>query len=219
MVRRLIEESGSVPQHLSKIRTAYHEAGHAVVSRVVGAPLNVATIKPDEKRLGHVSYQSIQHRRRQDVNEHWYVNIMVSMAGRASEEMVLGFLRPDGGDRTDRRHVRKFANILTGFKSDALEIERKLRRCTTYTVENMKHSIKGVAEALLRSETLDQKRVDQIIAKSGELHKARRWIAWYWQARGLTPKRRRKPDAPKRRSSDQLARLPISEEMRLAILY
>jgi len=61
MVRRLIEESSlNVPQHLRRIRTAYHEAGHAVVARAVGFPIDVVTIKPDETNLGHVTHQSLR---------------------------------------------------------------------------------------------------------------------------------------------------------------
>lgn len=210
MVLRLIEESSlGVPQRLRTIRIAYHEAGHAVVARAIGLPIERATIESDETSLGHVmpskgvpEIAELWTRRKGHTlldNEAWYADVMVSMAGREAEMMVLGFLRPDGGDRDDRRLIRKSGRVLAW---DLPDFEKTLRSCTMHTVMHLKRSIRGVAEALLGSETLGQKRVDQIIAKSGELAEARRFIAWRWREDGLTPKRRRKPGAPKRRASD-----------------
>lgn len=57
MIRRLIEESRlEVPAELGQIRTAYHEAGHAVVARVLGIPVNVVTVTANDKSLGHVVF-------------------------------------------------------------------------------------------------------------------------------------------------------------------
>lgn len=104
MIRRLIEESRlGVPQELSQIRTAYHEAGHAVVARALGIPVMVATAAANARSLGHVVFAETplqMHHRLCDAGRAekiravrewtaWQAHIRAVMAGREAEVAVL----------------------------------------------------------------------------------------------------------------------------------
>ncbi|MCW5704896.1 MAG: ribbon-helix-helix protein, CopG family [Bradyrhizobium sp.] len=181
MIRRLIEESRlGVPQEIGQIRTAYHEAGHAVVARVLGIPVTIATITKEGSSLGHVVIgESVWdlHRRlcgagtvAKDRAVHeataWRVHIMVMMAGRAAETTLLGFHHDDKGNRQDKHHIKRLAKVLPARSHD--EILEELEIKTETIVKAMPNSIRRVAEALKRSKSLNQSRIDRIIAAAGE---------------------------------------------------
>ena len=182
MIRRLIEESRlGVPEHLARLRTAFHEAGHAVVARALGLPIDHVTILPTERSLGHVQNgESVldthvrlnienHHRGRgYDSESARCSHIMMLMAGREAEQMVLGFHHPTGGDRHDRRLISRFAKPISPvqYRKSILD---NLRSATMWMVmKDFPKSITQVARALLTAKTLDQKRVDKIIAATGE---------------------------------------------------
>jgi len=218
MVWRLIEESSlGVPLHLRTIRTAYHEAGHAVVARVLGVAVDRMTIEADEERLGsvrHASPHDVYGKRRDDRPEHgYYSSIMINLAGRAAEITLLDIHRRDAGDRSDRRRINKDIRIVSKPEwqtvsrrgprpvNDALKRELKVMTENLVGVK-MRRSIKGVAEALLRSQTIGQAEIDRIINKSGELPEARHFVAERWQSLGLVQRSRRPKNAPRRRTTD-----------------
>jgi ATP-dependent Zn protease len=160
MVLRLIEESRlGVPQQIGRIRTAYHEAGHAVMARRLDIPVELATILPGKKSLGHVKTEAFlsTHDRQQGK---FYV--MMLMAGREAERMVLDFHHDTNGDRMDQRKIRRLAKWLMLDESDIENLRRQTRR--ELMTDIIKQSVKRVADALLRLETIDQKRIDAIIA-------------------------------------------------------
>jgi hypothetical protein len=181
MIRRLIEESRlGVPPGLSQIRTAYHEAGHAVVARVLGIPVTMATINPGTRSLGHVVFgeSAFQMHTRlceaggaakdRAVREStaWRTHIMAIMAGREAEIAILGFHHDDKGDRQDKRDINRLAKWLDYKARD--EILHSLRVDTMQLVSNTARSIRRVAGGLRQSASLDQNQIDQIITEMDE---------------------------------------------------
>lgn len=170
MVRRLIEESRlDVPGELRRVRTAYHEAGHAVVARALGVEVLNVSIVADDIVLGSVSHK-IPTRIiffETDVVE---THLMILMAGRESEKMNLGFFHNDGGDRRDRRDMKPFIRLYKTAKGAKVDesLEELRNKTVSLVMIDFKESIRQVARALLSAKTLDQKRLDQIIAKTGE---------------------------------------------------
>ena len=86
-----------------KVRIAYHEAGHAVVSRQLTHvdPIEKVTIVPRGRALGYVMYQP-----QEDKNLHTRTEIMdriVSLlGGRAAEEVLLGDVSTGAADDLER---------------------------------------------------------------------------------------------------------------------
>ncbi|HWI60736.1 MAG TPA: ATP-dependent zinc metalloprotease FtsH [Symbiobacteriaceae bacterium] len=86
-----------------KVRIAYHEAGHAVVSRQLthADPIEKVTIVPRGRALGYVMYQP-----QEDKNLHTRTEIMdriVSLlGGRAAEEVLLGEVSTGAADDLER---------------------------------------------------------------------------------------------------------------------
>jgi len=218
MVWRLIEESSlGVPHELRTIRIAYHEAAHAVVARTLGVAVDSATIKSDQERLGAVRYASphdVYGKRREDWPEQaYYSSIMINLAGLAAEMKLLHIHRRDQGNRSDWRRANKDINQVSqsrSLQSDRRELKSiadtlkfQLRLLTEDLVEvKLRRSIKGVAEALLGSQTIGQDQIDRIIGKSGELPDARRFVVRRWESHGLARKTRRSRNAPRRRATD-----------------
>jgi hypothetical protein len=173
MLLRLIEESRlGVPQGLSRIRTAYHEAGHAVISRAFGVSVVRATIIREGSSLGHILNGSDVH------SANGLAHVMILMAGREAEQMVLGFHHDTRGDRSDRRKIMSALRHIWSSDRDKLIKEMRIRT-GRLVMRKFRQSIINVAQALLSAETLDQKRLDQIIKKTGEkIDDAAEWCAY-----------------------------------------
>jgi hypothetical protein len=130
---RKIATGGAVPvKVMNKRTTAYHEAGHAVIARVLTLPCGPATIKPDyHKRTWGVAVTSTpsvcfeQWERRGKVREEkagWIACIMTLMAGRETEIELLG--HESEGDDDDNFQIMRALD-----ESPPLNEER-LRRMT-----------------------------------------------------------------------------------------
>jgi hypothetical protein len=89
-------------------------------------------------------------------------SIMVTMAGRAAETALLGFHYDDRGNRQDKRDIRRLAKMLPARARE--EVLEELEIKTKTIVMAMPDSIRRVAEALKRSRSPDQNRIDRIIA-------------------------------------------------------
>lgn len=181
MIRRLIEESRlGVPQEIGQIRTAYHEAGHAVVARAFGIPVKAATIAKEASSLGHIVIGETvwdMHRKLCEAGTEakdravqeataWRVYIMIMMAGRVAETALLGFHHDDKGNRQDKRDIKRLSKMLPMRSRE--EVLEELETKTESIVRAMPSSIRRLAEALKRSKSLSQSRIDQIIAATGE---------------------------------------------------
>ena len=161
-----------MPKRASTSSTAYHEAGHAVIGRVLGMTCGGATIVPNYEELeaGH----AITHVERSisdwDARGRWRggsmhrARIMVLMAGRESEIEVFG-KDPDAefGDGYDLREIDR-----TIEEADVDEPKLvKLRSKTRGLVRRHRTAITAVAKALIRKCTLSAEQIDQLVTSSG----------------------------------------------------
>ena len=155
--------------------TAYHEAGHAVIGRVLTLSCGRATIKPDRAEAGHAltdDPHSCLHewekrgKVREKGNAVWHARIMTYMAGAEAEMELLG--SKAAGDWEDRRQIRLMANS-QGFNDDPDEWETKearLRAMMRMLVRRHKVRIERVAKALLAKTTLSAKALDKLVGRS-----------------------------------------------------
>jgi hypothetical protein len=105
----------------SKRRTAYHEAAHAVIARVLTLPCGHATIRPDADSAGHSialdPFECLHEWERRgkvrDTEAVWHARIIAFMAGVEAEKELLAV--PDHsefGDGNDRIQMARMAGEL-----------------------------------------------------------------------------------------------------------
>lgn len=162
-------------KHHQRTHTAYHEASHAVVGRVLTLLCDGATIKPNyrDRTAGH----SICHdpwaciyawEKRGKVREPdavWHARIITYMAGAEGEEELLGSTH--GGDGDDRTQIELMAEEIS--TRDPLlwdNREARLRTMTRMLVRRHRVLIERVAKALLRQTTIGGKQLDRLIGRS-----------------------------------------------------
>ncbi len=92
-----------------KRRTAYHEAGHALVSIKTpnSMPLHKVTIIPRGQALGVTMYSPTEERMYETRSEHVLAQIATAMGGRAADEIALGI--KDTGASNDIEQATAYA--------------------------------------------------------------------------------------------------------------
>ena len=108
-----VERKSMVMTEDEKKMTAYHEAGHAVVSMHEAAsdPIHKATIIPRGRALGMVMRlperdQYSYHR------DKMYANLSVSMGGRVAEELIFGHDKVSSGASSDISYATDLARSM-----------------------------------------------------------------------------------------------------------
>ena len=157
-----------------RLRTAYHEAAHAVVARSLGIHVKSATIRPGPGRAGHVLHKGTDDDRLAaiislagkygewflldgDPRHPWYVSSQVRNYGAGSGHKNVrrrvirrvGYPTSSGDILYDRREARAF--------------RRRLENEAKQLVIEYRDAIKRVAEALIDRETLTADAVDGLI--------------------------------------------------------
>ncbi len=86
-----------------KRTTAYHEAGHALVAKILPGtdPVHKVTIIPRGRALG-LTMQLPTDDRYTFPREYLYNNIAILMGGRVAEEMVLNYMTTGAGNDIER---------------------------------------------------------------------------------------------------------------------
>jgi ATP-dependent Zn protease len=156
--------------------TAYHEAGHAVIGRVLTLVCGSATIKADYERLvaGHsITFEPYaceaeweKRGRYRSRNSVWHARIIALMAGAESEQELLG--KQALSDGSDKREIAWMKEELSGISEDQFwqRFEPRLRAMTRMLVRRHRARIERVAKALLAKTTLSRRQVDKLVGRS-----------------------------------------------------
>ena len=104
------ERRSMVMTEEEKKMTAYHEAGHAIVSihEAASDPIHKATIIPRGRALGMV----MRLPERDNYSYHrdkMYANLSVSMGGRVAEEIIFGYDKVSSGASSDIQYATNLA--------------------------------------------------------------------------------------------------------------
>jgi cell division protease FtsH len=108
-----VERKSMVMSEEEKRMTAFHEAGHAIVSLHYPAsdPIHKATIIPRGRALGMVmrlpEADKISYRR-----EKMIADLAVSMGGRVAEELVFGHEKVSSGASSDIQYATRLARAM-----------------------------------------------------------------------------------------------------------
>jgi ATP-dependent Zn protease len=153
--------------------TAIHEAGHAVIGRVLGIPCGSVTIVPDEadRSAGHAlngtPYQTWEHwlderGRHREMAVAYRAHIRMLMAGAEAENVILG--AGQGGDGYDQHEIALMAENLIDTTSDAwLRLAARLQGQTVQLVRKHRDKIQRVADALVERRTLSGAEIDALM--------------------------------------------------------
>jgi ATP-dependent Zn protease len=155
-------------------QTAYHEAGHVVIGRVLTLHCGRATIRPNytEAEAGHTftsdPYDCLHEwgkrgHFRDNLDAVYHARIMTYMAGAEAEMILLG--SGGIGDGDDRKQIALMAEEL--HRGTAWEkLEPRLRAMTRMLVRRHRHRIERVAKALLARTTMSAKALDKMVGRS-----------------------------------------------------
>ena len=139
---------------IARRKTAYHEAGHAVLGRVLTLVCDSATIKPDHDSAGHslthdpwdCIYEWEKRGKVREPDAVWHARIIGFMAGAEAEAELLGTVPRGDGD--DRYQIELMAEELeTPAKRWDTKIEPRLRAMTRMLVHRHRVLIERVAQA------------------------------------------------------------------------
>lgn len=187
------EKKTRIPDEDHNRNTAYHESGHTLVAIYTKAadPIHKVTIMPRGMSGGHTSFLPEKEKYNQ-TREQMIARLDVAMGGRVAEEMLSGMNGVTDGPSHDLHDATQLATAMVrnfgmservGLRSfssadletagtDTLEaIDQEIARLLNESYERAKsllnehkHELKMLAEALLKYETLDKEDVKAIIA-------------------------------------------------------
>jgi ATP-dependent Zn protease len=155
--------------------TAYHEAGHAVIARVLTLACGGATIKPNYRdgsagcSITVDPYVCISEwNKRGKVRlpaAVFHARIIGYMAGAETEAVLLGMNAIGDGD--DRRQIALMAEELN-CKYDEFwdRIEVRLRAMTRMLIRRHRDRIECTAKVLLKKTTLSGPQLDKLVGRS-----------------------------------------------------
>ena len=136
--------------------TAAHEAGHAVVGRILGMNCGPVSILADEDSAGHsicadpwATMHSWDRRGRfREARSVFIGRILTYMAGAEAETCLLGSCQ--GGDGDDREQIGEMLSTreIGVSKGNLARLERRLRQVSRMLVRRHLLAIKQLAEAL-----------------------------------------------------------------------
>jgi ATP-dependent Zn protease len=157
-------------------RAAIHEAGHAVIGRVLKQVCGKASIRLSrtENESGHAMIEDVNATLAhwQDDLDRWRGRdstisvmrgrIMAYMAGRVAEEEFLG--RCDGGDGDDQRLIDLMLDSLLPAGADVPKYAQRLRVRVRGLVKRHRSVVERVANLLVEHATLPRRQLDLIVS-------------------------------------------------------
>jgi hypothetical protein len=145
--------------------TAIHEAGHAVIGRVLGMRCGSASVVPDHDSAGHAitldpyatahAWEVVGKHR--DMTSIWRGRILCLQAGAEAVAEIAAVV--PAGDGDDRYQI---ALMLEQFECDPTE-EARLRRQARRLVRRHRQTIERVAAALLKHGQLKATQIDALV--------------------------------------------------------
>jgi hypothetical protein len=147
--------------------TAIHEAGHAVIGRVLNMVCGAVTIVADDESAGHaicgdqweIDDEWCRQGRYREQTTIWLGRIMTFMAGAEAEAVILG--NCSGGDGNDRYQVMLMLEEIA--PKDTPAMESRLRRWAATLCRRHIDRIKLLASVLMREGFLSDNDVRALI--------------------------------------------------------
>ena len=153
----------------SRTHTAIHEAGHAVIGRVLGMVCGDASIEQDSDSAGHAiigpPYATLEawldHGKFRELSSVFVGRTLALMAGREAEEECLG--HSELGDGGDLNEIGVMWPYLPCVIEDDDQYEGRLRARTRGLIRRHRRVIERVAADLIAGSALSADEVDAIV--------------------------------------------------------
>lgn len=156
---------------MMKRSTAIHEAGHAVIGRVLDLVCGQVSVVEDDDSAGHsicadpwatCGVWDRQEKYHRGIEECLRARIMAFMAGAEAEAEILG--QCAGGDGDDRDQIAYMLDTLQLSDHDWFRWEQRLRRQCRRLVRKHRFKILKVADALHLKETMHGDEIDRLLS-------------------------------------------------------
>jgi cell division protease FtsH len=185
-----LEIKHSTVSEAEKRTVAFHEAGHAIVSKMLNIDkIQKISIIPRDKALGYVlkfpTEDKFLYTKKELSNK-----VTVLLAGRASEEIFIGEISTGAsndikestniiyeiicsygmGKNTENTCIDEhlFKYYLSSIKEEAAEMTKESYSKALQIIKENEHLVQSVAEYLIINETINSKQLDEIIEKSNK---------------------------------------------------
>ena len=163
------------PKHTARERTAYHEAGHAVMAFYLHRRIVTVTIVADEEQgsLGHVRYGQLPPTFDPDVDTSIKTErliqreVLLCVAGNTAEWLLTGRNNWTGAS-DDRHKAVQIAGYLCGSNEEigAYISWLMLRAASILHRPDLWAGVEGLAKALLERDTIGSREIPTIIRAS-----------------------------------------------------
>ncbi|CAG5131214.1 unnamed protein product [Candidula unifasciata] len=191
------ERKNRIPDEETNWLTAYHEAGHTLVSYFTkdSTPLHKVTIIPRGQSLGHTAFIDEKEVYNKTVSQ-LKASMDTAMGGRAAEELIYGTEKVTTGASNDLQQATRIATsmVMVNGMSDKVGlrsfvdteispgqrevIDLEIRRFLQESYDRAKSILKqhntelnNLAQALIKYETLDKDEIQQVV-EGKKLHKS-----------------------------------------------
>lgn len=185
-----LEIKHSTVSECEKRTVAFHEAGHAIASKVLNIDkIQKISIIPRDKALGYVLKFPVEDKFLYTKKE-LCDKVTVLLAGRASEEIFIGEISTGAsndikestniiyeiicsygmGKNTENTCIdeRLFKYYLSSIKDEAAEMTKEAYNKALKIIKENENLVQNVAEYLITNETLNSKQLEQIIEESSK---------------------------------------------------
>jgi len=185
-----LEIKHSTVSESEKRTVAFHEAGHAIASKILNIDkIQKISIIPRDKALGYVLKFPTEDKflyTKKELND----KIIVLLAGRASEEIFIGVVSTGAsndikestniiyeiicsygmGKNTENTCIdeRLFKYYLSSIKDEATEMTKEAYSKALQIIKENENLVQNVAEYLITNETMNAKQLDEIIEESSK---------------------------------------------------
>ena len=152
-----------------RLKTAYHEAGHAVMAQVVGRPIEKVSISPAHLQSGgmRLGICKLQKGRKKSSKDALEDEVMILFAGMVAESYLTGeYCRQGAGQ--DLRMVRRLLLNRGGSERSLQKLEKRILEKTEHILEDRAHlsAIQRVAEKLVKNESVSGRSVRHLLDES-----------------------------------------------------